>query len=153
MKSFEEWLREVATGTNAVAVYARNIFSEPVKRRWPKKIATDDEKTKKIDELNVMSAAQTLPQGNQPTTMVPQQGQMPQNMAQNQVPATASQISVNPNYYKGANKHVYSNVYNNFMRTKNQTYGQALVKALQGDENDMIQLNKQPMNYNQQNQS
>ncbi len=36
MITFIEWLklREVGTGTNAIASFARPIFSEPVRRTW-----------------------------------------------------------------------------------------------------------------------
>jgi len=35
--TFQEWLklREEGTGTNCVAVFARPVFGEPVRREWP----------------------------------------------------------------------------------------------------------------------
>jgi hypothetical protein len=45
---FRDWLlSEVGTGTNSVAVFARPIFGDAIRRTWPPFTTVEDEEKKK----------------------------------------------------------------------------------------------------------
>lgn len=76
--NFKEWLKlqEVGTGTNAIAMFKRPVFAEPFRRSALAPWGEEDPFFKKKSHIKedtkaTSSAAQTLPQSDQPTLQMP----------------------------------------------------------------------------------
>lgn len=136
---FAEWLQkieEAGTDTGSIASFKMPLFAAPVRRKKIKGIVFGDDpffhkKTKLAEEAPIQavnSLAQTLPQGTQPSLRTP-------------LNADAVVSDVNPVNYKGAQKSLYQNIYQKYLKSRDSRLASALSAAINGDETRMASVN------------